>query len=211
MAPDEDLAHCRAAHAMLLAAVGDLSDDGARAATGLPGWTVGHVLTHLARNADAFRSVTLEATRGEIGLMYPSAGQRDADIEAGAGRAAEELVTDLRRAVAELERTWEATPEEVWANGRFRGPAGPGTVWLHTTPWRRWREVEVHRADLAPAFDEAALSEPYVDVELPRLLADLPARLDLAGRRHLVAWLLGRADDLGTLALAPWGAPPPPR
>src|SRR5688500_11236348 len=117
MAPDEDLAQCRAAHTRLLARVADLTDAGARAETALPGWTVGHVLTHLARNADANRGVALAATRGEIGLMYASAEQRAADIDAGAHRPAGELVADLRRAVAELEDTWASTPAEVWANG----------------------------------------------------------------------------------------------
>jgi maleylpyruvate isomerase len=211
MAPDEDLAHCRAAHAGLLAAVADLTDDAARAATALPGWTVGHVLSHLARNADANRGVALAATRGEIGLMYPSVEQRSADIDAGAGRPAAELLEDLRTAVAELERTWASTPDEVWANGRFRAPAGAGTVWLHSAPWRRWREVEVHRADLSSTFELGALSEAYVAVELPRLLAELPDRLDLDGRRRVVAWLLGRVDDLGALDVVPWSGPPPPR
>ena len=110
--------------------------------------------------------------------------------------------------MAELQDTWASTPAEVWANGRFRGPGG--TVWLHTTPWRRWREVEVHGADLAPTFDEAALSEAYVTAELPRLLAELPERLDLAARRRMVAWLLGRAGELGPIELGPWMPPAPP-
>jgi hypothetical protein len=45
---------------------------------------------------------------------------------------------------------------------------------------------------------------------LPRLLAELPDRLDVDGRRRLVAWLLGRADELGAVELGPWMPAAPP-
>jgi hypothetical protein len=32
----------------------------------------------------------------------------------------------------------------------------------------------------------------------------LPERLDLAGQRQVLAWLVGRAASLGEVALAPW-------
>ena len=36
--------------------IADLTDDGARGPSRLPGWTRGHVLTHLGRNADGNRN-----------------------------------------------------------------------------------------------------------------------------------------------------------
>jgi maleylpyruvate isomerase len=56
----------------------------------LPGWTVGHVLSHIARNADS-------ALRMLDGLAQYWKGweSRDADIELGAGRPWEALVADV--------------------------------------------------------------------------------------------------------------------
>ena len=51
---DRDVEGCAGAHQRLLAGLEDLTDDQARRDSLLPGWTVGHVLTHLARNAEAF-------------------------------------------------------------------------------------------------------------------------------------------------------------
>ena len=51
--PDADIAGATAAHGRLLAAIERLTDADVAQASLLPGWTVGHVLTHLARNADS--------------------------------------------------------------------------------------------------------------------------------------------------------------
>ena len=52
----------------------------------LPGWTRGHVLTHIARNADSFVRVLEAARRGEVVTQYEGGVDgRNADIEAGAG------------------------------------------------------------------------------------------------------------------------------
>ena len=50
----------------------------------LPDWTVGHVLTHLARNADSMDRVLEAAERGDVVERYAGGGAgRDAEIEAG--------------------------------------------------------------------------------------------------------------------------------
>ena len=77
-----------------------------RAPSLLPGWSIGHVLTHLARNADGMRNMIEGAVLGEERLMYPSAEHRDADIEAGSSRTATELVDDVRRCAWALESAW---------------------------------------------------------------------------------------------------------
>ena len=53
------------------------------AASLLPGWTRGHVLAHLARNADGFVNLLTAARTGEALPMYASLEARTADIEAG--------------------------------------------------------------------------------------------------------------------------------
>ena len=60
-----------AAQATLLAAIADLTDEVARGPSRLPGWSVGHVLTHLARNADSVVWRLEGAALGELRDQYP--------------------------------------------------------------------------------------------------------------------------------------------
>ena len=55
----------------LLATVDGFSDADVRASSGLPDWTRAHVLTHIARNADAMARLTHYARTGEEQAMYP--------------------------------------------------------------------------------------------------------------------------------------------
>src|SRR5215467_3321073 len=85
-----------AATGRLLATATALSDARAREPSRLPGWTRGHVLTHIARNADGMVNLLTWARTGTQTPMYASAESRAADIEAGAGRPAADLSADLR-------------------------------------------------------------------------------------------------------------------
>ena len=133
----------------------------------LPGWTVGHVLTHVARNADSFVRMLEGVERGEIVDQYEGGvGARAADIEAGAGRPAGELVHDVRGTIWRFEGHGRA--DQRRGTGR-RGSFGDGPV--DGLPFRRWREVEVHHADLGlPGFTFADWSSAYVRRELQREL-----------------------------------------
>ena len=87
---------CAAAQAALLEDIADLSDDVARRPSRLPDWTVGHVLTHIARNADSLVWRLEGAAKGALRDQYPGGlAQRSRDIEEGAGRPAVELVRDV--------------------------------------------------------------------------------------------------------------------
>ncbi len=209
-----------------------LTDAGARQPSRLPGWTVGHVLTHLARNADSHVRMLQAAARGEVADQYAGGNeQRAADIASGAGRQAAELAADVTASAFRLEMAWDATPAAAWRSGEGRAVRG---MWrLADLPFRRWREVELHHLDLGLGYDMADWPDAYVDVELALGLADLPGRLEpgvgldilasdtggrwpvgvqdapavpvVARRRQLVAWLTGRSDGGGDLpALGPW-------
>jgi maleylpyruvate isomerase len=196
------LAGAREAHVRLLAGLADLDDAAVARPSRLPGWTVGHVVTHLARNADAHVRMLEGAANGEIADQYHGGAEgRAAEIEAGAGRAAAEQVADLAEAIARLELAWDAATGAVWAHGFGRNPFGE-LLACADLPFRRWREVEVHHADLGLDFGPADWTAAYVDTELPRSLAGLPARLSLDDRRTLLAWLMGRAGDAPPLP--PW-------
>src|SRR3954454_10575800 len=68
------------------------------------GWTRGHVLTHVARNADGIADTLAGALRGEIVERYPDGwAARNAAIDAGAARPFTELVGDVRESAERLD------------------------------------------------------------------------------------------------------------
>jgi maleylpyruvate isomerase len=200
-----DIAACRQAHDDLLATVADLTDDRARADSELPGWTVGHVLTHLARNGDSVARLADAVAAGEIADQYPGGpAQREADIQAGAGRPAAELLADLRAVHARVDASWASVADERWLDGRVRTVSGRELpAWM--LPGLRLREVVVHTSDLGlPTATWRDWPDAFVADELPRLLELLPARLDPSAARELVAQLMGRRDGSLDLPSVMW-------
>jgi maleylpyruvate isomerase len=204
----------------LLASVSGLDDEQMRQPSLLPDWTKGHVLTHLARNADGFRNLLIWAQTGVETPMYPSAEDRAADIEAGAGRSSEELTADVSASARSLIEKARELPEEAWlAEVRgIRGPAQP--AW--STLGRRLFEVEVHHADLGAGYRPADWPDWFVCDELYRVCGWLAANPQTptavltdasSGRQYflrtqdgselvitgpgygLLAWLIGRESD----------------
>ncbi|MGA2521852.1 MAG: maleylpyruvate isomerase N-terminal domain-containing protein [Acidimicrobiales bacterium] len=201
------LAGCRASHRTLLDVVGPLDEAAARRSSRLEHWTVGHVLTHLARNAASHTRMLRAALVGDAVEQYAGGGEERAEaIEAGAGRSAPELVADVVQTTAELEATWDAMTPSAWGgHGLSRGRPWP----CRTIPWLRWREVEIHLVDLGVGYEPHRWPAAYVARELPLALATLSDRVvDDDQRRHLLAWLLGRADAPGEVHLEAWGSRP---
>jgi maleylpyruvate isomerase len=168
------LAQIRASTSGLLAGLDEQrwSDADMREPSVLPDWTRGHVLTHLARNADGIIATYAGALRDEIVPRYPK-GQagRNADIEAGAGRSAVELVADVRDSADRLDRLFGAlTDAGAW--DRPTDGERPASAWLNT----RWREVEIHRADLGGRYGAADWPAAFVDYLLPRLADEVGKR-----------------------------------
>jgi maleylpyruvate isomerase len=198
-----------AAHAALLAALVGLTDSQARAASGLPGWSIGHVLTHLARNADGMRGMLEAAAGDEMVAQYPGGmEQRNGDIAAGAGRPAADLVDDVRTAATAFEDALTTLTAAQWANGR--GAASGGTVAISDVPFRRRREVVVHTTDLGLDDADPWLAWPadFVRAELVRMtmqwrsrrpmgLTDLPPQALAVPDGERLAWLMGRASIPG--------------
>lgn len=192
---------CAAAHRRLEALVASVDDHVARRPSRLPDWTVGHVLTHLARNADSHVRMLDAALAGEAVEQYAGGWeQRTADIEAGAGRPADELRADVVGASAALEAAWDRMTPSAWAgHGLSRG-----SPWAcEVMPFHRWREVEVHCVDLGLAYTPENWSSEYVARELPLVLDRLPDRLGAGDRAAVLAWLLGRSDQ-PAVTPAPW-------
>jgi maleylpyruvate isomerase len=186
---------CAAAQAALLDDIVDLSDDVARRPSRLPGWTVGHVLTHIARNADSLVWRLEGAARGELRDQYPGGlEQRRRDIEEGAGRSAPELVRDVRETAETVERVMAGLSPAAWdaPSRTSRGVVEDS----RDAVLSRWREVVVHHGDLG--LGQVPLPPALVEVWLPRELPRLAERSDPAA---LLSWVIGRGEPP---VLAPW-------
>jgi maleylpyruvate isomerase len=197
---------CAAAHQRLLAALENLTDDDCRQDSLLPNWSRGHVLTHLSRNADSHVNLLQAAVRGEVGEQYASAEQRNGDIERGSTRSAEELVMDLRLSIYGLEAAWASANEKVWS-GQGRTLKG-NVIEMSSLVFLRWREVEIHHADLNLGLGYDDLTPLYVRLELdqqimlwrsrkPMGMTDLPEIAKKLSPSQRLAWLMGRVEVAG--------------
>jgi maleylpyruvate isomerase len=200
----EALMLCTNAHERLLRSCRRLSDDQVQGATLLPGWTKGHLITHLARNADAHARRVEGALLGRDVPKYAGGSrQRRDEIEAGAHRPAMVLCDDLEASQRRLERAFSSADAAGWPNAGFRGA---GSYEVVEIPMHRIREVEMHHVDLDTGYEVADWPERYVAWELSILLASVPGRLASIGdMRRMVAWLSGRVASLESSVLAPWG------
>ena len=174
----ESISGCRQASATLFDGLDrcGLDDAAARRRSLLPGWSVGHLLTHLARNADSHRRMAEAAAAGRTVEQYPGGpAQRDGEIEAGALRPAEEILSDLRASESGLLATWDGLAAEVWSRDTLRWGSQPWP--LAGQPFLRWREVALHSSDLGIGLTPDSWSDAYVDHELRRQLAALVTRL----------------------------------
>jgi maleylpyruvate isomerase len=204
--PHEDIARVDDAQARFEAAIAGLDDDDMRRASTLPEWTVGHLLTHVARNADSHVRRTEAAVRGEVVEQYPGGYEgRAAEIEAGAHRPADELIADVRTSGAAVLAAWRAVPEAAWDGMTTDVGGRDRPLWQLTA--RRWQELEVHVIDLDIGITQADWPDDFVSVWLPRLRDHFddprPAGVDLDERDEL-AWLYGRFSRPDLPTLPPW-------
>ena len=136
----------REATEVLLKEVSTLDDAEIGLPSRLPGWTRAHVVTHLARNADALVNLLTWARTGIEHPMYASRADRDADIEEGSRRLAHVIREDL---IAACERLDEATGRMTGADWQASIAHRTGRVFpAGEVPLMRLFEVCVHLVDL---------------------------------------------------------------
>lgn len=165
------------ATALLVTSAARLTDDQAREPSLLPGWSRGHVLTHLARNADGLSNLLAWARTGVQTPQYPSVEARNAGIEAGSGRPAAELAEDLRQSSAVFAAAAESLPASAWS-ATVHGIRGRGhPAWF--TLFRRLTEVEIHHADLHLSYTPADWPAGFVTDELEQLTGHFASRDDM--------------------------------
>ena len=150
----------------LLASAAALTDASAGEPSLLPGWTRGHVLTHVARNGDGLGNLLRWARTGTETPMYASREARRADIEAGAGRSAGDLAADVQATAIAFAAEAASLPAEAWA-AQVQMLVGPPMPARRVLDWRL-REVEIHHVDLATGYRPADWPGEFVTATCPR-------------------------------------------
>ncbi|WP_411136247.1 maleylpyruvate isomerase family mycothiol-dependent enzyme [Streptomyces sp. C10] len=182
-----DVAAVREATDRLLVSVSKLDDAAIGEPSLLPDWTRGHVLAHLARNADALGNLLTWARTDVRTPMYASAEARERDIERGAGRPLAAQLEDLRESAARFDAAMEALPQ---ARRSFEVEMRNGVVErADRLPLRRLAELELHHVDLGVGHTVDQLSSAFIDRELDFLTA-----IKFAGHPEVPPLEL-RADD----------------
>ncbi|MFJ8625248.1 maleylpyruvate isomerase family mycothiol-dependent enzyme [Kitasatospora sp. NPDC093550] len=204
----------------LLQTAAELKPEAVAEPSALPGWTRGHVLAHLARNADSLVNLLDGARTGTDIPQYASNEARDADIERDAPRPLDVHLADLRESHERFAAAAAKLPDEAWtAEIRHR------TGYLFPAfdiPHKRLLELEYHHVDLDAGHTPAQWPESFAVAQFHKLArgladTDLPAvRLaaeDTGDRaaigtgepaltvegpvRALTAWLSGRSAGTG--------------
>lgn len=205
---EEAVEAARSSQAVLEDSLATLTEVQAREPSLLPGWTRGHLVTHLARNADALNRFARGVITGDLEPeMYPGGPKaRGAAIEEGADRPVELLIADAAFSGRRVVRTLGAVPAELLDTPvAWRRP-----VEARFLPQLRWREVEIHHVDLGLGYTAAdwpaAFVEATLAVELPAVAALEPqiAVPEGLGRDELLAWLIGRPTLPGLPMLPAW-------
>lgn len=156
-----DLACVRDATDRLLTAVAKLDNASVAEPSRLPGWSRGHVLAHIARNADALVNVL------EGRPMYVSGDARDADIERDAPRLLDAQLADVRES-AERFQAAGAAPQDWSRTVELRNGV---TDVAARVPFRRWAEVDLHHVDLGIGYELEDLPADFTEREIDFLAA----------------------------------------
>ena len=120
----------------------------------LPDWTRGHVVAHLALNAEGLAGALRGLTEGTSVPMYASPEARDADIAALGKAAPEAIRSRLLGGTTDFVSAVSAVPEEAWGVDLDRTPGGR-TYKAGAVVGMRHREVEIHHADLGLGYTHA--------------------------------------------------------
>lgn len=173
------------ANQRLIRTVDAIPDDELAGPSLLPGWSRAHVVAHLALNAEAFARVLSGVLNGERVAMYSSNESRDGDIDHLANESASVLRERLLASTTALDDAASGLSVEQRSQEVERTPGGislpPGDVLD-----KRWREVEVHHADLGLDYGPQDWPPGFT----------LSLLEGLRGRGHWDVDFIGHATDL---------------
>ena len=190
----------RTATERLLENIVGLDDGSASAPSRLPGWTRGHVLTHLARNADAQVRLLEGALRAIRVEQYEGGALgRQREIDEGARRPVQVLVNDVTAAAERLSNLWDRMTPEAWDRPAAGLIAGERPAWA--TVWSRWGEIEYHHVDLGIGFRPEDWSSTFVERVLTRTLPRFTEQL-----KEPMALRITVTDEASSVAYGPHDA-----
>ncbi|MEU6084852.1 maleylpyruvate isomerase family mycothiol-dependent enzyme [Streptomyces sp. NPDC047108] len=171
MVSTSPLAEVFAAQRRLAGLLDGITDASVRGPSALPGWSRAHVLSHLEGVGAALARQAAYAARGELIEVYDGGRPaRDAAIEAGARRTAEELRRAVLAVLAEAGTVWSALGPGDWSRPvRYRD----AEVTAALLCW--WRELEIHTADALIGHAPRDWSRPFCTHALDFLAPRGPA------------------------------------
>lgn len=192
---ERDVASCVASQQALVDRLGAEVGVDPSSPSLLPDWSIGYVLTHIARNADSVISML------DGNDQYPHGREgRNADIEAGAGRAWQQLVDDVAATAAEVETRLFGVDDWSGTVSMITGERPKAMV-----PLLRQREVEVHRVDLGLGHEFSEMPADYVRRDLrlmemlwkarkPMGMTPIPDAALAVPPALRLSWMMGRSD-----------------
>jgi maleylpyruvate isomerase len=171
-----------------------LTEEAARAPSALPDWTRGHVLTHIEGVGLALARQARYALRGKLIDVYDGGRPtRDAAIEAGHGRSAQQLTAALGTALDEVEASWSAVGPDDWDRPiRYRD----GVLLDAGLGW--WRELEIHTTDALLGRGTSDWSQEFCTYAVEYLAPRVPdgVRLTLTATDGPWTWTRGSGPPL---------------
>jgi maleylpyruvate isomerase len=198
--PDGYLQQLRSATADLAGAIAGLSDADVRAPSPLPGWTRGHVLTHLARNAEGGTRQLVWARTGVPSYEYESLTARAAAIEQGAGRPAAALAADVRSSADGFFIAADRMPAQAWQQ-MVRWTTGHEAEAALIVPMRLG-EVLIHHMDLDIGYRPRDWPAAFVSDYLDRAVTALRGHAEWTGAVRMEAADTGRVHEAGDMTPA---------
>lgn len=161
----------------LVRAVDALPDDAYAAPSLLPGWTRGHVVAHLALNAEGLTDALHSVGAGEPAAMYASPEARDTDIAALATAPPRQVRDRLLGSATTLAEAVRAMPADRGGVEVARTPGSDRTFRADEVVTMRWREVEIHHVDLDVGYRREAWPEAFAGLLVESVAARAPATL----------------------------------
>jgi maleylpyruvate isomerase len=132
----------------------------------LPGWSVAHVVAHLALNGEALAGAIVGVVERRPVTMYRSQDARDGDIAALGASEPADVRDRLLAAVTRMEAALGALPSDLGGTKVERTPGSGRFFPVGAVASMRLREVEIHHADLAVGYSPADWPAEFVDVLL---------------------------------------------
>ncbi|MGL5827158.1 MAG: maleylpyruvate isomerase N-terminal domain-containing protein [Nocardioides sp.] len=216
------LAQVETATQRYLRTVAGLPDERFSTSSILPGWSVAHVIAHVASNATGITRAIRAAVAGDPHpWVYQTNASRDAEIDERAAWPVQKLRALNVDSTGALRAAFAECPPDKWGVLLPRvidGPPWSVADWMGA----RWREVEVHHTDLGVGYTPADWSNEFVDYlhsvavfdRHPEIAVTLrtPDGDTLVGgggevisgsKRDVAWWLIGRGGGAGVTSDAP--------